>query len=438
MTVGKLAKISKQFGQTIHESVTLIHEVGKACQANNEYRDGAQFICGQCEDDDILGIYNGQELDENWPRTTYMNFATLILDKAFKSDWPEQLVELHADVITLIAQRKTEPSRTYLQAAKARDTPFTQILCQHGINKLLLKTWRKQSQMNALSGLRNHDAALSIGTHLNAVVTTTNGFGTDEAWTYMIQTAAAADKTANEMGLASPRSAPTNNVNGRVLNNNRLNFDDATAISHSDSEDNDQDMTNTAAGTNAVKPYNDGWKASMTCFHCRENGHLANECTGRCPVCKGYRGAHKHNCERKPSKGMHRKGGGKGADYRRTDNGRTGYEADNESRWQGQHNKPYTKEKDTDKQRRDERRKEEERRTEKHKHSSRRDSDEERGQKRHKREREDAEDRRTPRPDKQREDRRDKSVDRAKQKEKDEERSSKKNKDSSKNESSRG
>ena len=293
MAAGKLAKITKQFGLTIYESVVLVHEAAKACQANNEYRDGAQFICGQCEDDTILDLYEKQERDTPWPRSTYTRFATLILAHAFTEEWPDHLVDLHGDVITHVIQKKTEPSRTFLQSAKAKDAPFVQILDQNGINRLFLKTWKRQSQIKALGGLRNREVAFTIGTHLNAVVkTTANGFGTDDAWTYMIQTAAAADKTANEMGFASPRSAPTNNVSVKVLNNNRVNFDEATAVFHSDSEDYDRDQTNTAAGTNAVRPVNDSWKANVTCYHCGESGHLATDCTGRCPACRGHRGAH--------------------------------------------------------------------------------------------------------------------------------------------------
>ena len=292
----------------------------------------------------------------------------------------------------------------------------------------------------ALGGLRNREVAFNIGTHLNVVVKTkANGFGTDDAWTYMIQTAAAADKTANEMGFASPRSAPTNNVSVKVLNNNRVNFDEATAVFHSDSEDYDRDQTNTAAGTNAVRPVNDSWKASVTCYHCGENGYIATDCTGRCPACRGYRGAHEKGCERMPRpKGKGKKGGGKGADNRRADHGRNGYEADGESFWYARRNVPYVPEKDTDKYRRDDRRKEEGRQADKQKRVSRTDSDEEGERKRRKQEKSDVDDHRSPRSDKRYDDKRDKSVERAKRREKDRAKSDRSDEKSSKNDSSRG
>ena len=75
-----------------------------------------------------------------------MSFATLILAHAFTENWPDHLVNLHGDVITHVTQKKMEPSRTFLQSARAKDAPFIQILDQDGINKLLVKSWRKQSQ----------------------------------------------------------------------------------------------------------------------------------------------------------------------------------------------------------------------------------------------------------------------------------------------------
>ena len=110
MAVGKLAKVAKQIGLTIYESVVLVQEAAKTCQTNNDYRDGAQLICNQCEDDTILALYEKQERDTPWSTPAYMSFATLILAHTFTERWPDHLVNLHGDVITHVTQKKMEPS----------------------------------------------------------------------------------------------------------------------------------------------------------------------------------------------------------------------------------------------------------------------------------------------------------------------------------------
>ena len=75
-----------------------------------------------------------------------MKFATVILAHVFMEEWQENFIDLHGDVITQVLQKKTEPSRSFLQSAKATYAPFVQILDQNGINVMFLKTWRKQSK----------------------------------------------------------------------------------------------------------------------------------------------------------------------------------------------------------------------------------------------------------------------------------------------------
>ena len=155
-----------------------------------------------------------------------MEFASTVLAISFTEEWCTILVDSHRDIVALNLQKKTEPSRNYLQSAKERDAPFVQMLNQVSVNSIILRNWMKLTQITALNGLRNREVALKISAHLHASrEAKTNGFGSEDAWGYIIQSAAAADKAASDMGNGT-KSAPTNNVQIRVLNHNGVRFED--------------------------------------------------------------------------------------------------------------------------------------------------------------------------------------------------------------------
>ena len=126
--------------------------------------------------------------------------------------------------------------------------------------------------------------------------------------TYTIQTAAASDKAASEMGRTFPKPAPTNNVHIKVLNNNRVKFDEQQQqnLFQGDSEEYEREEESAPAMTSVLRALhdnrrltedisrqvncNDNWKTSATCYHCGDTGHIATDCDGRCPSCQGYRG----------------------------------------------------------------------------------------------------------------------------------------------------
>jgi hypothetical protein len=349
----KLSKISSQFGRTIDESVCLLHAAAKACQSTNDFRDGAEYVCGQSEDAAILNAYENMETNLPWTRTTYMEFASTILTISFTEEWCNILVDSHRDIVPLIQQKKTEPSRNFLQSAKERDAPFMQMLSQNSVNTIILRNWMKLTQTTALNGLRNREVALKISTHLHASMEVkTSGFGTEFAWGYIIQSAAASDKASSDMSNTT-KAAPSNNVQIRVLNHNGVRFEDQQKTQNvfqvSDSSDNDE-LPPATAMTSVLRALDDNrratdniskrlderngsWKAGITCYHCAENGHIATECQGKCPSCQGYRGQHMPNCIRrpKPYKGKGKgKNGNSWQDNRRNVNARSGYEADME------------------------------------------------------------------------------------------------------------
>ena len=429
MAIGKLAKIAKQIGLTIYESVVLVHEAAKTGRTNSDYRIGAQLICNQCEDDTILALYEGKERDTPWPKTTFMNFATLILAHAFTEKWPDHLVNLHGNIITHMAQKKMEPAGNFLQSARTRDAPFVHILEQDGISEALVRTWRNHSQLAALNGLRNQKVAHAIRTHLQTIVKPSgNGFGTDNAWPYMVQTAATAEETANKKIFTAAETTQTAERSDTVSNNKRVDFAKATDILHNNSNKHNKDQTNTEAGTEAARPEQNRSKANLKCFHCRTTGHLATECTGRCPNCQGLKGAHKHDCEKKPQPG------GKGEDRKRKYGGKNKHAAQGEPAGYTQRKITF----ETDDAKRNDRQQKEERKTGKQERMPRTDNNETNIQKRQKLTKEQAKDHRAARADRQCNNWRAKSVDGAKQEGKDEERAGKSNKDSSKDESSQG
>ena len=266
----------------------------------------------------------------------------------------------------------------------------------------------KLTQTTALNGLRNREVALKISTHLHASMEVkTNGFGTEFAWGYIIQSADASDKASSDMSNGT-KAAPSNNVQIRVLNHNGVRFEDQqqqhNVFQVSDSSDNDDQAPATAmtsvlralddnrrATDNINKKLderNDSWKTGITCFHCAETGHIATECQGKCPSCRGYRGQHMPNCIRrpKPFKGKGKgKNGNNWQDNRRNINARSGYEVDGE---------PFTQI-----ERRQEQPAAQNREDERSQRRARRDSNSDEDKKRHKRSKEDVSDRRSDRYD---------------------------------------
>ena len=137
--LNKLSKISLQFGRTIDESVCLLHAAAKACQSTNDFRDGAKYVCAQSEDTAILNAYENMETHQPWSRTKYMEFASIILTISFTEDWFIISGDSHRDIVPLIQQKQTEPSRNFLQSAKERDAPFVQMLNQTSVNTIILR-----------------------------------------------------------------------------------------------------------------------------------------------------------------------------------------------------------------------------------------------------------------------------------------------------------
>jgi hypothetical protein len=380
-----------------------------------------------------------------------MEFANTVLTNSFTNEWYTALADNHSDIVTQIQQKKTEPSRNFLQSAKSRDAAFVQVMTQTNVNSLVLRNWTKMTQMTALNGLRNREVALKISTHLHGVKDNkANGFGSEDAWGYIIQSAAASDKAANDMG-SLPKSAPTNNVQIKVLNHNGVRFEDQQQqqnVFQSGEDESEDDDRAPAAMTSVMRALDDNrratesigkklddrgdhWKSGLTCFHCAETGHIATDCQGKCPACQGYRGQHTQNCTRRPRpKGKGKgKGGNNWQDNRRADTMRNGYEPAMDSFGQ------------TD--RRQDRQAVNDRRVERQRRSSQHDSDSDDERKRRKRAREDTREDRTSRHDTRSKDKRSRDEDKERSKEgtKDTSRSERTEKSkgyrSSKNESSR-
>ena len=292
-------------------------------------------------------------------------------------------------------------------------------MTQTNVNSLVLRNWTKMTQMTALSGLRNREVALKISTHLHSVKDNrANGFGSDDAWGYIIQSAAASDKAASDMGNL-PKAAPTNNVQIKVLNHNGVRFEDQQQqqnIFQSWEDESENDDHAPAAMTNVMRALDDNrratenigkklddrgdhWKSGLTCFHYAETGHIATDCQGKCPACQGYRGHHMQSCTRRPrpkEKGQGI-GGNSWQNNRRAENMRTGYEPAMEffGQTERRQDRPAVQDKRVERQRR----------------SSKHDSDSDDDQKRRNRSRDDAAEDRSTRHDTRSKDKRSRDKD---------------------------